>query len=182
MQKSSFIDFKYLKGRPCSFPFVYEGLVGSPSGNMSRKDNLILLAQSFYLILVINIMIMLTWHLIKARVLSMPMWHSHRKQKHCKNSKCCPLSLLIEGSLWLFGLLFLIVKTVNCHFSQGVTACNKLQGSQLSWIARWEGVLLMLSYQPANLLVHCCTCLSVIWELRQRTWLLVSRPLIMGDY
>ena len=50
MQESSFVDFKYLKGRPCSFPFVYEGLVGSPSGSMSRKDNLILLAQSFYLL------------------------------------------------------------------------------------------------------------------------------------
>ena len=54
MQKSSFVDFKYLKGRPCSFPFVYEGLVGSLSGNMSRKDNLILLAQSFYLIPMID--------------------------------------------------------------------------------------------------------------------------------
>ena len=50
MQKSSFVDFKYLKGRPCSFPFVYEGLVGSPSGSMSRKNKLILLAQNFYLL------------------------------------------------------------------------------------------------------------------------------------
>ena len=67
------------------------------------------------------------------------------KCKHRKNCQCCPLSLLIEGSLWRLWLLFLIVRNL--------TSVSKAQISRITLSGCSLSVTVVIF-----LIAHCQYC------------------------